>query len=840
MTAAAPALDVGDANVEDAGVENADVDDAWLEAMLDARSAVIVTGAVGSALEVGFGKLSLLQNAFSQLQWAELQAPLAYSVGQFQWGHLQVLAQLDAGGDADVFRAHDAMLQREVALKLRRAANDENTIADAAFIAKTGLLAKVRHPNMLAVHGAAVELGRAGFWMDFIDGETLSARLQSSGALRAATLLRLLTELAGALSALHTNDVVHGAINAQHVMCERATERFVLMDIATPQTQDFAQAAASDIAQLAALVTYAAGPTTETALSKFAFHSPLGANFRALLRAMRHSDVTQRPSAQSVLTRCYALMAEPEQRRKRRWRSALQAALLASVIASSAALLYALHSRALARQQRDQAVATQDFLMTVLRSPNPAQNPNAAHGVVQVFEQAAAAVPKAFSADPNSAALLLLQFGRALQVSEAHVAALAALQQADQYFAQAGLARSDPSRIETQSFMIASYRAQRDYGQSMVLANAQAKLCAPPSEIAAVVCLGVFNDQILASEARMPLAQLLVLLAQNLRRAGVALDALNVVNGDSQSRQIINSQAANSLNWQGLFQRELGQSQQALRSNLLLSKTLLASANAPGAGVLNVLGPLALSADELGDSALAIQLNAAALRGLTQLYGSDSRRTFRLELQAVTFALHARDGANARARLRRILALPASAANSTWLEQASVLSAMAGDVEMSNARLVQIEQSRANVLGEDARALVEFRLNLAAVALQRGNAELARQLLAKTQRLIDSDDGAGMRPLYLALTLNVMRAQSSVARCQLDLARMAVLQRQLDALLGLQARQLFDPVRAVWLGPAVPDANVRLAQIKAAAAQIAAFTEAKQRQANRARPSQNG
>jgi tRNA A-37 threonylcarbamoyl transferase component Bud32 len=419
--------------------------------MLDARSAVIATGAVGSALEVGFGKLSLLQSAFSQLQWAELQAPLAYSVGQFQWGHLQVLVQLDAGGDADVFRAYDAMLQREVALKLRRATKHENTIADAAFIEKTARLAKVRHPHMLAIHGAAIDLERAGFWMDFIEGETLAARLQRAHALPAATLIRLLTELSGALLALHSNGLVHGAINAAHVMCERDTERFVLMDIRTQQAPDFVQAAARDIAQLAALIRFAAGDAMPWARSRFAFRSTFGASLRKLLRTMQHPAPHSRPLAQSLLASCYALMAEPAQRRKRRWRNALQAALVIGVMLSASALLYARHMRSLAQLERDQAFRTQDFLLGILRSPNPAQNPNAALGVAQVFEQAVTAVPKAFGTDPNSAAQLLLEFGRALHVSGQPEAARAALRQAEQYFAQAGVPPSDPARQAARS-----------------------------------------------------------------------------------------------------------------------------------------------------------------------------------------------------------------------------------------------------------------------------------------------------------------------------------------------------------------------------------------------------
>ena len=804
------------------------IDDAWLEAMLDARPLPMATDEIGAGLAVGFGKLASLQQAFSALQWAELEAPAAYTAGQFNWRHLVVLEALDAQGTADVFRAYDPMLQRQVALKLRRVqAAKSFADTDAEFIAKASRLAQVRHPNLLAVHGAALDHGRAGFWMDMIEGETVAARVVRSGSLRAEALLQLLTEVASALVALHGESIAHGALRAENIRCEDASStRFVLMDMAgtaeqTPALSDAeitpalsataeirlansdtlempeSVSPAADIAALAAVLLFAASGNASDSRS-----APLSSGFRTLLRSMQHPNAVLRPSAQAVLASCHTLSAEPERQRRRRLRTALMAALIGGVVASAFALLYALHTRTLAQTQRDQAQATRDFLLAVLRSPNPTQNPNAAHGVVQVFEQAVAAVPKAFGNDAKTAALLLVQFGRALQASEQHDAALAALAQADQLLAQAGIARNDPSRIEANAFMVAGYRAQRQYGQSLALANAQAALCASPSVVAVADCLSIFNDQILAQEPRASIATVLDLVKQNLARADGA-----GLNGYAQK--------ANGLSMQGLFQRELGQSRASLASYLALSQILLATPNQPGLGVLNALGPLALSADELNDVALARTLNDAALAGLTALYGADSRRTVRLELQAAILALHANDAAGARARVCRLLALPKSPANATWREQASLLSALAGDAAITDKALAQAELSRQAALGEAARSLAEFRLGLAAVALKRNHPTLATQLLAKTKALMDSDDGAGMRPLYWALQLNLLQRKNPLAAAQAN-----ALQQQIDALLLAQGRQLFDPVRGVWLGARVPDARVRLTQIRAAAAQI--------------------
>src|SRR5262249_23835364 len=65
----------------------------------------------------------------------------------FRWGSLSVLEQLGAGSFGEVYRAWDPALQREVALKLRRA--DAGAGSDLRWLDEARRLARVRHPNVL-------------------------------------------------------------------------------------------------------------------------------------------------------------------------------------------------------------------------------------------------------------------------------------------------------------------------------------------------------------------------------------------------------------------------------------------------------------------------------------------------------------------------------------------------------------------------------------------------------------------------------------------------------------------------------------------------------------------
>lgn len=143
------------------------------------------------------------------------------------WGHLRLLEQLGRGASSIVFRAHDPTLNREVALKLRlggpRRPGDH-----AAWIEEARRLARVRHPNVVAVHGADVHEGIAGLWCDLVDGETLGTMTVSSPATATSTL-NVAEALLSAVDAVHRAGLVHGDIKPDNVMCEH-NGRLLLMD----------------------------------------------------------------------------------------------------------------------------------------------------------------------------------------------------------------------------------------------------------------------------------------------------------------------------------------------------------------------------------------------------------------------------------------------------------------------------------------------------------------------------------------------------------------------------------------------------------------------------------
>lgn len=147
------------------------------------------------------------------------------------WGHLVLLETVGQGAFGTVYRAWDARLDREVALKVLLQAPLRSPLDEARH------LARIRHPNVVAVYGAE-ELGpQVGIWMEFIEGETLATVVRERGPMSAREVAGIGSDLCSALSALHRSGLLHGDIKAHNVMREIGG-RIVLMDFSGVRVAD--------------------------------------------------------------------------------------------------------------------------------------------------------------------------------------------------------------------------------------------------------------------------------------------------------------------------------------------------------------------------------------------------------------------------------------------------------------------------------------------------------------------------------------------------------------------------------------------------------------------------
>jgi hypothetical protein len=161
------------------------------------------------------------------------------------WGPLQLRGKLGQGTFGEVYRAYDASLDREVALKLLHESSGALESDTRWLLSEAKHLARVRHPNVLVVHGAGVWNGRAGFWTDLLPGSTLEKHLIQKETLDANEVIQIGVDLCRALTAVHQAGIIHRDVKPSNVMRESGG-RFVLMDFGSGEDLRSAKAAGAE------------------------------------------------------------------------------------------------------------------------------------------------------------------------------------------------------------------------------------------------------------------------------------------------------------------------------------------------------------------------------------------------------------------------------------------------------------------------------------------------------------------------------------------------------------------------------------------------------------------
>jgi eukaryotic-like serine/threonine-protein kinase len=133
-----------------------------------------------------------------------------------------VLRELGHGGMATVYLARDVPHDRLIALKLLRA-ELTGVAGDDRFLREIKILAKLQHPNILSLHDSGILDLEGGlrlpfYTMPYVEGESLRERLQAERKLTSAESVRILREIADALSAAHAAGVVHRDLKPENVL----------------------------------------------------------------------------------------------------------------------------------------------------------------------------------------------------------------------------------------------------------------------------------------------------------------------------------------------------------------------------------------------------------------------------------------------------------------------------------------------------------------------------------------------------------------------------------------------------------------------------------------------
>ena len=123
-------------------------------------------------------------------------------------GPYQVSALIGTGGMGEVYRAHDAKLGRDVAIKVLPPMFTADRERVARFDSEARMLAALNHPHIGAIYGLEEAGGMPALVLELVDGETLADRLRR-GPVPTGDALAIARQIADALDAAHRKRITH-------------------------------------------------------------------------------------------------------------------------------------------------------------------------------------------------------------------------------------------------------------------------------------------------------------------------------------------------------------------------------------------------------------------------------------------------------------------------------------------------------------------------------------------------------------------------------------------------------------------------------------------------------
>jgi serine/threonine protein kinase/tetratricopeptide (TPR) repeat protein len=132
-------------------------------------------------------------------------------------GPYLIVRQLGAGGMGVVWLAEDTRLQRKVALKTVKGADADTTEGRQRLMREARAAATLNHPHIAAVHDVLDLDGQVVVVFEYVEGDTLAARLQR-GPLSVPEAVEVTFQLADALAAAHAQGIIHRDLKPSNVV----------------------------------------------------------------------------------------------------------------------------------------------------------------------------------------------------------------------------------------------------------------------------------------------------------------------------------------------------------------------------------------------------------------------------------------------------------------------------------------------------------------------------------------------------------------------------------------------------------------------------------------------
>jgi eukaryotic-like serine/threonine-protein kinase len=143
-------------------------------------------------------------------------------VGEVIADRYELEEAVDHGGMSSVYRGHDRLLERTVALKVLHAHFGDDAEYVERFRREARAVAQLSHPNIVTVIDRGSSDGHQFIVFEYVEGENLKQLLERSGPLSVDRALELGIQIADALAFAHAHGLVHRDVKPQNVLIDSA------------------------------------------------------------------------------------------------------------------------------------------------------------------------------------------------------------------------------------------------------------------------------------------------------------------------------------------------------------------------------------------------------------------------------------------------------------------------------------------------------------------------------------------------------------------------------------------------------------------------------------------
>lgn len=135
-------------------------------------------------------------------------------------GRYQITGNIGSGGMANVFLAHDLILDRDVAVKVLRFDFQNDQTAIRRFQREALAATELVHPNIVSVYDVGEEDNMQYLVMEYVKGMDLKRYIQTHYPVPYDTAVNIMQQILSAISLAHTHQIIHRDLKPQNVLID--------------------------------------------------------------------------------------------------------------------------------------------------------------------------------------------------------------------------------------------------------------------------------------------------------------------------------------------------------------------------------------------------------------------------------------------------------------------------------------------------------------------------------------------------------------------------------------------------------------------------------------------